>query len=462
MAQWLHWFSSHWVQVVIPLLVFLSTYVIGLWLRLLLYRFFGHWGWWSKWRGSTIIANGLRRPFMDGFLLLGAYVATQSSVLPNSAKSLAAGAIASLLVILMAWVFMEIAGKLVKTYIPDNTSWVPHHPSALVMVVIRVTAVVIGVLVILSIWGAPVNPILLVIAVLVFIAGLALRDVIPSYFISLQLSTGRQLKVGDFIRLDSGESGEVTSFSWQNTEIKSLDGNSVIIPNSKLARAIIINYGRPLKKARDPFRFQTRLHLKELTGLKACTLSELVEGLKESTESVIYFHVHHFLEEHLYLTSESANDFALWVGADLGDEILSERLASLDVFAFPNMGILKQRLVEVIEEYLKEYPDNRTCAQGEEFHFVSSISFILPTPYVAHDLGEFVEIMRKVSIDSIYFHIYESRLRLQRGTNDFSIWIADSLAEKELAVAIGDIDPYMYTLENLRLRIIEQVEKFMR
>ena len=69
-----------------------------------------------------------------------------------------------------------------------------------------------------------------------------------------------------------------------------------------------------------------------------------------------------------------------------------------------------------------------------------------------------MEILRKVTIDSIYFHIYESRIRLQRGTNDFSIWIADSLEEKELAARIAAIDPYVYTLESLRHRIIEQVE----
>jgi hypothetical protein len=81
---------------------------------------------------------------------------------------------------------------------------------------------------------------------------------------------------------------------------------------------------------------------------------------------------------------------------------------------------------------------------------------------VAHDLGEFLEILRNVTIDSIYFHIYEARMRLQKGTNDFSIWIADTLGEKELANKISAIDPYVYTLGNLRNRIITQVENYIR
>jgi hypothetical protein len=276
------------------------------------------------------------------------------------------------------------------------------------------------------------------------------------------LTSSKQIKPGDFIRLDSGESGEVISLNWQNTQIKSLDGNTTIIPNSKIARATLVNYGRPLRNASSPFHFYTRLHLRELTGLKACNLTELVNIIKEVPESVVYYHVHHFLEEHLYLTPEPANDFAIWVSNAMGYDLLSEQLASVDTFAFPNMGNLRQRLVEVIEDFLRNHPDDHHCSEGEEFHFIRSNSFILPTPYTAHNLREFVEILRKVTIDSIYFHIYEARLRLQRGTNDFSIWIADSLGEKDLAEKISGIDPYVYTLESLRSKIIEQTEAYIR
>ena len=172
--------------------------------------------------------------------------------------------------------------------------------------------------------------------------------------------------------------------------------------------------------------------------------------------------MHRFLEEHLYLTPEPTNDFAIWVNTALGNDILSERLASIDTFAFPNIGAVRQRLVDTLEDYLRNNPDSRRAPEEEEFHFVRSISFILPTAYVAHDLREFVEILRKVTIDSIYFHIFEARLRLQKGTNDFSIWIADSLGEKELGDRIAGIDPYVYTLENLRSRIIEQVESYIK
>ena len=96
---------------------------------------------------------------------------------------------------------------------------------------------------------------------------------------------------------------------------------------------------------------------------------------------------------------------------------------------------------------------------GEEFHFIKSVSFILPTNYTAYDLKEFTQILEKITIDSIYFHIFEARLRLEKPTNDFSFWIENSLGDKELGDAISGFDPYTRTLEDLRNKIIQIVER---
>ena len=314
-------------------------------------------------------------------------------------------------------------------------------------------------MILLDVWGAPITPLIVVIAAGLFIAGLAMRDAVPNFFSGIQIARGEQIEVGDFIEVETGEAGNVIDITWRNTAIRTLEGNLVLIPNSKLARTTVTNYGRSLKRSTYPFRFYTLLHVKVLTGLKASSLRELVDILRGVPDSVVYYHTHHFLEEHHYLTPEPANDFALWVSDALGDEVLGEKLATVDTFDFPTMGALKMRLVEVIEDHISKSPDGRKSPEGEEFHFIRSISTILPTPYIAYDLREFVEIMRKITVDSIYFHVFEARLRLQKGTNDFSIWIKDCLDEGELANKIARLDPYLYTLENLRSTIIQFIEK---
>lgn len=214
-----------------------------------------------------------------------------------------------------------------------------------------------------------------------------------------------------------------------------------------------------MKKSREPFRFFDRVHLTELTGIKAKNLKELVDILKNAPDSIVYYHTHHFLEEHHYLTPEPANDFAVWVSAVLGDEVLGEKLASIDAFEFPALGALRERIVNVIGEYISSGQELRKAPEGREFYFMKWVSVILPTPYAARDLREFVEALRKLSLGSLYFHIFESRLRLGKVTNDFSVWMKDSLEEQELAEAIEKVDPYTYTLEGVRSQLIKLVER---
>jgi len=210
----------------------------------------------------------------------------------------------------------------------------------------------------------------------------------------------------------------------------------------------------------QPFKFYTRLHLSELTGLRASNLSQLLKLIKKVPGSCIYHHTHRFLQQHQYLSPEPPNDFAYWVSEVLGDAALGEKLASIDTIQFNTIRSLREETIRTIENYIKNNPlaKLKFASDGEEFHFIKAISFIIPTKYVAYNLSDFVEILEKITIDSIYFHIFEARLRLERGANDFSHWIDTSIGDKALANAISHLDPYTYTLEDLRKAVIRIVE----
>ncbi len=454
--SWL-WLTKNWLYIAVPLVIFLATYVVGLWVRRIAYRAFNRWAAAGKWRGSQLIIQTTRTPFIYWFLILGVLIAIQVSRLDSSSKILADRILASLFVFSLCWVAATLSTRILKLYVGEVKRLQPSEP--LILNIVRIAIAVVGALILLDIWGAPTTPIILLLAAVILIAALAFRDVLANLFSGFQLAQGEQIRVGDFIKLESGDSGYVTDVTWRNTQIRTLDGNLILIPNSRLVQSTVINYGHPLKKASRPFRFYTRLYLKELTGLKASNLAEMVNLLKEVPDSVIYYHTHHFLEEYHYLTPEPANDFALWVSDELSDEILGEKLASIDTFAFPTIGALRARIEGVIRDYVSKKPDGRTAREGREFHFIKSVSFIMPTPYVAHDLREFVEVLRQVSIDSLSYHIFEAKLRLKRGVNDFAIWIEECLDDKDLADKLAYLDPYNYTLEGLRSTIIQVIEK---
>ncbi|MFA6384485.1 MAG: DUF5752 family protein [Candidatus Omnitrophota bacterium] len=216
-----------------------------------------------------------------------------------------------------------------------------------------------------------------------------------------------------------------------------------------------------LIKAKEPFRFFTKLHLSELTGLRATTLGQLLALIKNVPGSCIYHHTHRFLQQHQYLSPEPPNDFAYWVTDTLGEDELGERLVSIDTMQYSTIRDLREKIASTIEKYLDDnsWAKMKFARSGEEFHFIKSVSFVLPTAYIAYDLNEFILILKKIAIDSIYFHIFEARLRLENPTNDFALWIEQSLGDKKLADNISSFDPYSSTLEDLRNKIIQIAER---
>ena len=206
----------------------------------------------------------------------------------------------------------------------------------------------------------------------------------------------------------------------------------------------------------QPFRFHTSLVLQESTGLRAVTLPELVRGLRTVPLSSVYHHTHYFLLQHHYLTPAPSNDFAYWVTEVLGEEPLGELLSSVDTMEYSTLHSLRKALVTVIEDYLKNNPTARFkfASQGEEFFFVKSVHVVMPTPYAASTLEEFTEALQQVSIRSLYYHIFDARLRLGSPTNDFALWIEEQLQLKQLAANVARLDPYSHTLEALRSMVL--------
>lgn len=214
--------------------------------------------------------------------------------------------------------------------------------------------------------------------------------------------------------------------------------------------------------ASEPFEFQSRLNLTLLTGLKASDLAQLLENLRTVPGSVVYFHTHHFLVQHQYLSPEPPNDFAYWVANNLLEQRLGEELAAVDILRFHTIHELRQELIRVIETYMERNPESRVAPPGMEFHFKRSVSFVLKTGLVAHNLREFRDALEHISLSSISFHMFDARLRLERGDNDFSSWIERALGEKQLAGALRRLDPYSHTEEGVRRAMVGLVDGTLR
>ncbi|MBZ5495343.1 MAG: DUF5752 family protein [Acidobacteriia bacterium] len=205
----------------------------------------------------------------------------------------------------------------------------------------------------------------------------------------------------------------------------------------------------------EPFRFYTERHLVELTGRNARTLPQLLAILREVPGSSVFYHTHQRFLTHHFEKPVVYNDFAVWVGEALREDALSEKLAAIDMLAFTSVRQLRDSIVQTIEIHLRTVGGRaRECPPGDEFHFCKSKSFIMPLGTVGSNVADFFSKLPTITNNSLYFHFLEARFRLERATNDFSQWLA-GWGKTELAGAIGALDPYERTMDELKNEIIE-------
>ncbi len=138
---------------------------------------------------------------------------------------------------------MRIATGLVKSYSKKAEGLLPS--TTIFANLTRLLVLVIGILVILQYLGVSITPVLTALGVGGLAVALALQDTLSNTFAGIHILLSRQIKPGDYIRLNSGEEGFVTDISWRNTSLRQMTNNLILIPNSNLSNAIVTNHELP-------------------------------------------------------------------------------------------------------------------------------------------------------------------------------------------------------------------------
>lgn len=153
-------------------------------------------------------------------------------------KVLVAAAIVSVTIVIM-----RIATGLVRNYSKKAEGLLPS--TSIFENLTKLLVFVIGILVLLSYLDIAITPILTALGVGGLAVALALQDTLSNIFAGIQILISRQIKTGDYIRLDTGEEGFISDISWRNTSIRMLSNNLILVPNSKISNAIVTNYELP-------------------------------------------------------------------------------------------------------------------------------------------------------------------------------------------------------------------------
>ncbi|EEG76212.1 mechanosensitive ion channel family protein [Dethiobacter alkaliphilus] len=200
--------------------------------------------------GRTSLLKALRGFTTFWFTAAGLYFALLYAPLQQQVSEAASGALQVLVAISITLSLTLFVSNVVTTALSRYTSSVEGvlPSTTLLFNVTRTVIFVIGGLVALNTLGISVVPILTALGVGGLALALALQDTLSNLFAGLQILASRQIRLGDYIQLESGEEGYVADLTWRNTTIRAMANNMLIIPNSKVAANRITNFNLPSKE----------------------------------------------------------------------------------------------------------------------------------------------------------------------------------------------------------------------
>ncbi len=176
-------------------------------------------------------------------IAIGLYVGAEVSDLPRRYVSYFSNAINVLVILSVTLVVANVAGNLFKDYVQKSDLAVSG--TGLAHGTITGAILVIGFLIILSALGISITPLITALGVGGLAVALALQDTLTNFFSGMHILVEKSIRVGDLIKLETGQEGYVEDITWRTTRVRMLANNMVVIPNSKLAQSVVTNYYLP-------------------------------------------------------------------------------------------------------------------------------------------------------------------------------------------------------------------------
>jgi small-conductance mechanosensitive channel len=233
-------------QILIPAAATLFSILVLLAIRLALFTALRRWTHKTKTKLDNMIIGSLSLPSLYWCIAIGIYIGIAVSELPVKYVHYLNKGIDVIVILSITFAAASLSGKIFRNYIEDSN--LPIPTTGLVYSIIKGTILIIGLLIVLNTLGVSITPILTALGVGGLAVALALQDTLANLFAGIHILLERSIRIGDFVKLETGEEGYVEDITWRTTRIRMLPNNMVIIPNSKLAKSIVTNYYLPEKR----------------------------------------------------------------------------------------------------------------------------------------------------------------------------------------------------------------------
>ncbi len=149
---------------------------------------------------------------------------------------------AALGVLLAVWAMMFIA-RMVRRITERGLGKIPTISRMLkrfIATTVYWVVFVLGILIVLALFGVNVTPLFAVLGGLSFILGFALQETLGNLASGLMIMVLKPFDTGDYIQV-GGSSGFVDEMSVVSTKIRTFDNQIIVVPNSKIWGDVITN-----------------------------------------------------------------------------------------------------------------------------------------------------------------------------------------------------------------------------
>ncbi|MCX5854723.1 MAG: mechanosensitive ion channel family protein [Deltaproteobacteria bacterium] len=194
----------------------------------------------TKWEGDDIVVQSIRGMLVLWFFIGSIYGALEYTAIKPDVLHVIHKGLLILVILSVTIALSRVCVGFINVY--SRKVGGAFLSTSMFANLTKILVFVIGFLIILQTLGLSITPILTALGVGGLAVALALQDTLSNLFSGIHIIASKQVSPGDYVKLSSGEEGHIIDITWRFTTIKSLPNNMIIVPNSKLASAIVTNY----------------------------------------------------------------------------------------------------------------------------------------------------------------------------------------------------------------------------
>jgi small-conductance mechanosensitive channel len=235
-----------YMKLLLPTATALGCMLVLLIIRAAIFRILHAWAKKTTTQLDDIIIESSKNPSILFAVAIGLHIGLAFSGLPAKHTAYLSKILHVIIILSVTVASATLSGRLFKNYVQKTN--IPIPTTGLAYGILKGTIFVIGFLIILTDLGISITPLITALGVGGLAVALALQDTLANLFAGVHILMEKSIRIGDFVRLETGQEGYIDDITWRTTRVRMLPNNVVVIPNSKLAQSVLTNYYLPEKR----------------------------------------------------------------------------------------------------------------------------------------------------------------------------------------------------------------------